>query len=52
MARYDLYVGRQVLFECGELRSLAGRLATDDGTDLGCLNPSQNVLGLEADERV
>lgn len=48
MARYNLYIGGQVFFECGELWSFAGRLTTDDGADLGCLNPSQNVLGLEA----
>jgi hypothetical protein len=49
MARYDLYIGGQVFFECGELRSLAGRLTTDDSTDLCCLSPGQNVLQLGVD---
>lgn len=49
MARYNLYIRGQVFFECGELWSLAGRLTTDDRTDLGCLNRSQNQRGLEAD---
>lgn len=49
MARYNLYIGGQVFLECGELWSFAGRLATDNGTDLGCLNPSQKVIAMEAD---
>ena len=35
MARHNLDVGRKVFIKCGELRSFAGRLTTDDGTDLG-----------------
>jgi hypothetical protein len=50
MARDDLYIGRQVFFECSKLRGLAGRLATDDGTDLGCFERElENVL-LEGDQ--
>ena len=46
VAGYDLYISREVFVECSKLRSLAGRLTSDDGTEFGCLIPSQNVLGL------
>jgi hypothetical protein len=35
MAGYDLYVGRQVLFERCKLRRLAGGLTTNDSTLFG-----------------
>ena len=36
MARYDLYIRRQVFVERLQLGCLAGCLATHDSTDLGC----------------
>lgn len=44
VARYDLYIGRQVFFECCKLRGLAGGLTTDDRTDLGCLMGSSSQM--------
>jgi hypothetical protein len=35
MTGYDLYVSRQVLFECCKLRRLAGSLTTDNGARFG-----------------
>jgi hypothetical protein len=46
VAGYDLYISRKVFVESSKLRGLAGRLTSDDGTEFGCLIPSQNVLGL------
>lgn len=48
MTRYDLYVSRQVFFECGKLWSFAGSLTTDDGTELGCFECTLEGIWAEA----